>query len=139
MSKAMVELGELIRTQDDSHMTADPLFCVFGIERIYTDNDPDDYEWLNKDSQEIATGAAHERLEADFDDSSEIPEGWCRIGFIERNTFVTACLTRKGAERYLTVNGHNLNKPHIYVMSLFRNEEMLAVRNHLISLPAVAS
>jgi hypothetical protein len=133
MSRAMAELGELIRTQDDSHMTADPIFCVFGIERIYTDNNPDDYEWLNTDSQEIATRDEYEKMEADFDASDEIPEGWCRIGYIDRKTFVTACLTRKGAERYIDANGHNLNQPHIYVMSLFRNEEMLAVRNHLIS------
>ncbi len=139
MSKSMAELGELIRKEDDSHMTAFPLFCVFGIERIYTDNDPDDYEWLNTNSQEIAEGDEHDKMEAEFDVSDEIPDGWCRIGYIERNAFVTACLTRKGAERYIEANGHNLNKPHIYVMSLFRNEEMLAVRNHLLGLPEVAS
>jgi hypothetical protein len=49
--------------------------------------------------------------------------------------FVTACLTRKGAEDYIACNGHNLTNPYIYVESLYRNAEMIALRNHLMGDP----
>jgi hypothetical protein len=48
--------------------------------------------------------------------------------------FVTACFTRKGAEAYIEVNGHNLREPFIYVASLFRNREMIDVRKALIGM-----
>ena len=45
---------------------------------------------------------------------------------------MTACLTRQGAEDYIACNGHNLTKPYIYVESLYRNAEMIALRYHLM-------
>lgn len=45
--------------------------------------------------------------------------------------FVTVCFTYQGCKDYLAVNGHNLNQPFIYVHSLFRNSEMLSIREFL--------
>jgi hypothetical protein len=48
-------------------------------------------------------------------------------------TFVSAHFTEKAAQEYVRLNGHNLNRPHIHVISLFRCEEMRAVRNMLLN------
>jgi len=131
----MQQIGALIRTQSNAHMTANPLYVVYEKERIYTDHNPDEYEWFHQDSQSVADKQEHERLEAAFDDMEETPEGWLRLGYIERDRFVTACFTRKATEHYLAINGRNLKKPHVYVHSLFRNEEMQAIRDFLMGLP----
>lgn len=47
--------------------------------------------------------------------------------------FVTACFTRKGAEDYLAVNGHNLRDPFIYVASAWRNKEMIELREAMLA------
>ena len=46
--------------------------------------------------------------------------------------FITACLTKKGAERYIAEHAHRLHKPFVFVDSLYGNAEMLALRNHLM-------
>lgn len=51
----------------------------------------------------------------------------------EVRDFATACFTRKAAEAYLEVNGHNLVKPYIYVESGFRNAEWIELRKRLMS------
>lgn len=45
--------------------------------------------------------------------------------------FVTACFTEIGCQRYIAANGHNLNKPRVYVASGYRNEEWEIMREHL--------
>ena len=133
--KAMQELGELIRTQDNA-MTNEPLFVVYERERIYTSDNAEGHEWRNDDWTEQADEATAERLDEQFEDADKEPEGWHRCEYIERNRFVTACFSRVGAERYIAMNGHNLTRPHIYVHGLYRNEEMIKVRKHLMDLPA---
>jgi hypothetical protein len=54
-----------------------------------------------------------------------------KIYIKENDEFVTACFTEEGANNYLKINGHNLKKPFIYVTSLYRNEEMITIRNLL--------
>ncbi len=74
-------------------------------------------------------------LEKLLDDGRELSIGgvtFQRVWYKIMSRFVTACLTRKGAEDYIARNGHNLTKPYIYVESLHRNEEMIALRNHLM-------
>lgn len=53
------------------------------------------------------------------------------ISVKEIDEFVTACFTEEGANNYLKINGHNLRKPFIYVTSLYRNEEMIKIRELL--------
>jgi hypothetical protein len=52
---------------------------------------------------------------------------------MERDSFVSAHFTEKAAQEYISINGHNLNKPYIHVISLFQCEEMKAVRNMLLN------
>lgn len=46
---------------------------------------------------------------------------------------VNAHFTRKGAEEHIRINGHNLHRPFVYVLSLWRCEEMIELRNWLMS------
>jgi len=112
-----------INTQDN-RITQDPLFCVFEKERIYgvEDDYTDQWEWCNSDQQcHCASGEACESKSEE-----------CRkVGYIERNHFVNAHFTERAAKEHIRINGHNLYGPFVYVTSLFRCEEMIAIRNTL--------
>ncbi|MDA1380579.1 hypothetical protein PCI56_13720 [Plesiomonas shigelloides subsp. oncorhynchi] len=60
------------------------------------------------------------------------PDQYRRLAIKYMDKFVTACFTEDGANEYLAVNKHNLNKPFIYVMSLYRNAEMIQLRDALM-------
>lgn len=49
--------------------------------------------------------------------------------------FITSCLTKKAAERYVAEHSHRLHKPFVYVETMCGNAEMIALRNHLMSDP----
>ncbi len=46
--------------------------------------------------------------------------------------FITACLTRDGSEQYIAAHAHRLHRPFVFVDSLCGNEEMIALRQHLM-------
>lgn len=132
---AFYEIGERIRTQDN-RMTADPLFVVFEKKRIHG-MDPsyaDATVWVHCDGDEASEEEA-KTLEAKYQETATEPEDWTRTGYVDVDVFCTACFTLKGCEDYLLVNRHNLKDPHIYVETLYRNEEMIGVRNWLKALP----
>jgi hypothetical protein len=71
--------------------------------------------------------------------SEECLEEFVKDGGIYSNAYlvkrwktVTSCFTEKGAEDYIEANRHNLGKTRIYVDSLYRNAEMIAIRNFLL-------
>lgn len=134
----LAALREELRTQDNA-ITADPLFVVLQEERIYgvsQDYQTNGYTWVGEDDSSVTADDDETKvLDKLLDEDRELSIGgvtyervWYRI--VPR--FVTACLTRKGAEAFIACNGHNLTKPYIYVESLYRNDEMLALRNHLM-------
>lgn len=134
LSKLRTEL----QTQDNA-ITADPLFVVFQEERIYgvsQDYQTNGYMWVGEDDSSVTADDDEAKvLDKLLDDDRELSIGgvtYQRVWYRIVPRFVTACLTRKGAENYISRNGHNLTKPYIYVEGLYRNEEMIALRNHLM-------
>ena len=134
-SEQLAALREELRTQDNA-CTAEPMFVVYQIKRIYG-LDPDyteDTTWTHSEGEETDPEiiAALEAL--DDAGSPTIHDGTAyeRVGYIDIDQFVTVCLTRKGAEAFIAQMKHRLNKPHIDVDTFLRNEEMLALRNHLM-------
>lgn len=106
------QIANRIRTQDNRG-TSDPLFCVYEHERIYG-VDPEyhhDVEIVNiwNDEGDIMT----------------------RVAYIERKTFVNAHFTQSSAQKYIDENSHNLTKPFVYVSSMYRCPEMIAIRKWL--------
>lgn len=126
----MYPIGELIRTQDN-RCTSDPMFLVQQLRRVYGVNTDftDRTVWMDGDQEEASDEEAA-ILDALSKSGAEV-EGWEKVGFVEHWEFVTACFTGKACEDYLASNGHNLVKPRIYVASGYRNQEWIAIRNHL--------
>jgi hypothetical protein len=95
---------------------------VFQKQRIYgLDSDhAEHFVWLSPDDGDG-------RLETDED-----ARGAERVGYVDVDRFVTACLTLKAAKDFIDCNLHRLREPFVYVDSLHRNDEMIAVRNHLM-------
>lgn len=132
----MERLGNRLITQD-SRLTADPLFCVFERREVVV-NEEFDYDYISwtdtdADYQEIE-GEKRERLEAPYEGHRPIPERYQRHAIKEFDSFVTACFTEQGYKDFLAIQGHNLRKPFTYVTSLFRNEEMKALRTMMMGL-----
>jgi len=115
------ELRTELQTQDNA-CTEHPLFCVFQKQRIYgLDSDhAEHFTWLSPDDGDG-------RRETDEDEA-----GAERVGYVDVDRFVTACLTKRAAKDFIDRNSHRLHKPFLYVESLNRNEEMIELRNHLM-------
>lgn len=145
MSKLnLTELANKLNTQDNL-ITQHPFYCVYSKRSIYIEDgyggmetkdvwvDADDYSGVEADGFSEALSVISEGC-----DSVEITVDDCKrqyhrktVGIIPQ--FETACLTRAGADAYLEANGHNLNQPYIYVHSLYRNDEMIGLREHVIN------
>lgn len=126
-----------LNTQDN-RITAHPLFCVYEKRPMVTheDYDHDEISWFDHDEccdidSESDKYRRLELLHKDCREYNPIRYSRCAIKYID--VFVTACFTEDGANEYLAVNKHNLHKPFIYVMSLYRNAEMIQLRDALMS------
>jgi hypothetical protein len=144
LAPILSRISDSILTQDPE-CTGDPVFQVrvrrriTGMDTDYADEDQ--IVWIDSPNDHcLADAEEFARLEAAYQDDGTIPEDWIRTGFILQEEVVTECFTRQGCEDYLRVNGHNLRSrdivgaPFIYVDSLYRNAEMIAVREALMQL-----
>lgn len=130
-------IGAAIADDPKSHATEHPLFVVYEWEKIYTDGEADEHAWLTDDEEPSEVDArAAKWLEDAFGRTLEPPDGYKRMGVFRRRRFLTACLTREGAERFMDANAHRYKTAHVYVESLYRNEEMIAIRQHLMDVAA---
>lgn len=144
----MAEVSGNLTTQNN-RITQDPLFVVFQKSGIVVDEDYDHDRivWVddegNEADQETEDQLNYMRDEIEglhyLDDEIELGDDerqeWRRMAIKEVDQFVTSCFTEAGAKEYLKANGHNLTRPHIYVTSLYRNEEMKRLRDWLMSQP----
>ncbi|CNH97200.1 hypothetical protein [Yersinia intermedia] len=137
--KALFEIGELIRTQDN-RITDQPFFAVM-VKREIISSEDHDYDricWVENQSGDYceATDTQHRRLEAIYQAKYEVREGWDRYAMKEIDVFVTGCFTEQGCKDYICRNRHNMNKPFVYAFGSYRNNEYQVVRNFLQSLTA---
>ena len=131
-------LREELRTQDNA-CTAEPMFVVYQVKRIYgLDLDyTEETTWTHAEGEETDPDiiAALEALDDAGNLTVHDGTAYERVGYMDIDQFVTVCLTRKGAEEFIARMKHRLNKPHIDVDTFLRNEEMIALRNHLMGDP----
>lgn len=134
--KLLQPLGAEIAADPGKHITADPLFVVFQKRRSLPleDGYSSDYVWINHDddyreADDKQRGTLNKMLAQGRNTGN-----WRKHFYVEQDEFVTACFTRTGAEAFIACNGHNLRLPHIYVTSLFRNREMIDLRNTLVAI-----
>ncbi len=134
----MVEIGELIRTQDN-RITDQPFFAVMTKREIITseDHDYDRICWVENQSGDYveASDTQHRRLEAIYQGLYKVRDGWDRYAMKEIDVFVTGCFTEQGCKDYIRRNGHNLNKPFIYAFGSYRNDEYQRVRKFIMGMP----
>lgn len=134
-TESLHRIGELIRTQDN-RATSDPLFIVQQKKRIYgLDSDRcEEYEWIDEyDHEHVADDIERAGCDA-LERDGKRPEGWQKVYYVDQWEFVTACFTEQGCKDYIAANGHNLNEPRIYAASMYRNREMIAIRETLKSM-----
>ncbi|MNJ07629.1 hypothetical protein D3C77_17300 [compost metagenome] len=117
-----------LNTQDGRY-TADPFYCVFSKREIVVDADYgcDRIHWWHQEKHVEASETTARRLDLLESDGRETGE-WVKIATSEIDHFETACFTEQGCKDFLEIQGHNLRKPFIYATSLFRNREMIALR-----------
>lgn len=153
LQKQLVAMAKEIHTQDNE-ITANPIFMVqrhrrtYGFDPAYSDNPV----WLeNDDHVEITDFSEYQCPECDKALSrDEFEDEYCaacsrsleqlhvtKTAYQDTWENVQPFFTRKGAEEYLRINGHNLDgkeKPRIYVESAYRNAEWIAIRKMLARL-----
>ncbi|AYN25723.1 hypothetical protein D8682_26495 [Buttiauxella sp. 3AFRM03] len=129
-------IGESLRTQSN-RTTGHPVFVVFDKQEIVgsEEHDCDRIAWVFEchEVDECKAG----RLEALYQGGRDT-RGYDRYAMKSIDQFVTACFTEDGCKDYLQQNGHNLNKPFIYVHSAYRNDEWQVIRNWLMTVGGIA-
>lgn len=116
----IIEISNHLREQDN-RCTAQPIFHVRGLRRIYgMDSDYcEEMDWLDDEGNLVGEG-----------------EG-VQVGYTDEWEVISCFFTEKGAEKYLQENSHRFSeyiKTDIYVDTLYRNTEMIAIRNFLLSI-----
>lgn len=133
LSKQAEEIGARIAADNFEHCTADPIFVVeqkirdYGYDPDYTEES----EWVDDETSELCGEEKSKRLSALDNAGRPVSDKYRRVFYKERWEFVTACFTREGAEAFIRRQKHNLKEVRIYVNSLFRNQEMIDVREFL--------
>lgn len=123
----LVDIGKRLLDQDD-RCTAHPIFQVRGLRRIYG-FDPQFAEnlvWVDPDN-------GYEECEPPKDKESNKVE----TGFEDRWEVITCAFSEKACVDFLEANRHRYTcytDFDIYVDSLYRNPEMIAIREVLIEL-----
>ena len=134
------QLPELLQRMQQSlntqggRFTADPFFCVLSKREIVVDADYDHDRifWWHQEKHVEASETTERRLESLRRDGRETGD-WVKLAVKEIDNFETACFTEQGCKDFLEIQGHNLRKPFIYATSLFRNREMIALREALMA------
>ena len=132
----MCIIGERLRTQDN-RCTANPMFCVQVLDRVWNieDGDGDGHEWFDNsyEWEELDDPENHEEEEAYEDNPNYVKVAYKGIW-----KTVMVAFTEEGCKEHLAENGHNYSryvKVRIYVDSYFRCPEMQAIRSFLMELP----
>lgn len=112
LTTILAELSRLVADlqSQDNRATGIPLFAVMQKQRIYG----------------LAQGYGDDVEVVRADDGKKR-----KVRYVEVDVFVTACLTERGCQDYIALNGHNLTRPFIYVFSGYRNGEWKFLRDAL--------
>lgn len=126
-------IGIRLRHQDN-RITANPFFLVQTKHRIYglDSGFAENSVWC-RDGEELE-GEEAQRYDEMAATGKALPEGVQRLYFVDTWEFVTGCFSEAGAQEYINANAHNLRDPRIYAATLYRNNEMIAIRRALLAL-----
>lgn len=138
----ILAIGEHLRTQDNLG-TAFPIFCVQVLERIgpIDVDSADNYYFYNSEDctpiYEDGSDPDEFRRCKVLDDHDLLPDHITKDGYKKQWITVTSCFTRKAATDYIEATKHRYTEyfgMRVYVDTLHANEEMIALREFLLSL-----
>ncbi len=119
-------------------MTQNPMFCLqIKIRDVGYDSDfAEKFCWFD--------GANEEYIFDDDEGFKGAPDGdeWDVYGYVDRWETVMVALTEEGLHEYMRLDGHNVTQRafrgeiRIYVESFNHCQEMVAVREYLLTLAA---
>ena len=140
-TKILEDIAVKLHSQDN-RCTSHPMFVVrqvrriYGIDRCYGGCDGSVWVSVLPGEDGEADKETSEKLNQMLNDESDGPYmGYELTGYKDIFEFVTCCFTNDAAEAYIANNKHNLNKPHVYVASGYRNQEWIDMRAALMELP----
>jgi len=118
------DIAERMKGQD-TRATKYPVYCVQTLRKVYGVG----REWTDRfiylDSLD-GDGECETEEEA-----NKNCEEFEKVGVSEYWKTVQIFFSENGAEAYIEANSHNLTEPRIYVDTACRNDEMLAIIEHL--------
>jgi hypothetical protein len=132
VSEELRQIGDRLRNQDN-RCTANPIFLVRGKERIYglDSSASDEAVWMNDEWNPVDI--------PEDADPDQPPHGLTVVRYTARWKVLMVAFTEQGCKDHLRLNGHNYriyDEVGIYVDSLNRCPEMIAIREFLLGLPA---
>lgn len=126
-------LAHNLRHQDNLY-TRQPIYdvqehkLITGIDTDYTDQ----IGWFDTDGGSQADDEEAAEMEAKYDETMDVPEGWVRTGYDYRWEQVASFFTQKAAEKYMATNSHrHEGELRMYVSSAYRNPEWAELRRLL--------
>lgn len=138
------EIGKLLNDDFESnkHYTTEPMFCLQILQRDsgYDQRLSDNRCWYNGEMMEMVFDDDTKERKADLEFEEESEEWEGPYGYRERWETVMVAFTQKGIDEYMNLNGHNVKriafrgKTRTYVESFFRCEEMIGIRNSLMTM-----
>lgn len=138
------ETGRRLLSQNNQG-TAEPMFCVQGLERIgpimpeyacgdLCFHDSHQSETYYHDGFDRKRWAELQAMHL----AGTLPGHVTAGGYVDRWVTVQVCFTEEGCKRYLDANGHNVRRQYLdvrtHVESFRRNPEMTAIRGALMAL-----
>jgi hypothetical protein len=134
--QALTTIADKMRSQDNA-CTAHPLFVVYNERKIYGMDSEfcEDYDWIDQEGGDYTVADARkimvlERYQRHF--GSE-PEAWAKRYYIKRDEFVTCAFTLDAANEFIKRKHYDYDRLHVYVESMYRMPEMIAIQEHLLS------
>jgi hypothetical protein len=134
--EALTALADKMRTQDNA-CTAHPLFVVYNEKKLYGMDDEfaEDYDWIDQTSGDytVADDRKRKALERYENYFGREPESWAKRYYIKRDEFVTCAFTLDAANDFIKRKHYDYARLHVYVESMWRMPEMIAIEEHLLS------
>ena len=131
--KELYEISELLHTQNN-RCTADPIFMLQEKRRVYglSHEYSNELVWIDmEDGCDELPDPENDEQEIEYENN----EFYELVGFYDEWIDVKPFFTEKAALNYIDYNSHrHSGELRTYAESLYRNPEMIAIRNFLLSL-----
>jgi hypothetical protein len=143
-----------LQTQDN-RITADPIWIVYDKQKIDSSKLSKNFEYRDTINHRTIGNTKKDLISELKEEGFDLPRnsdlrymsdlelikwvnkthelGWAKWHYQKIRVFKTVCFTEKAADEYIKRERHHLKEPFTFVDSLYRNDEMIALRNALLA------